>query len=189
MSLGIQIADIVPLTIAAVSIAGVAGVGIKALGVWTHSKRLEIIGAGVQSAALQIHQDMALLPIGVDVNAWKDAKVAQWVGTLTARNAGLIKKTGMPADLLNEKIDSAVHALDLSSSTALLTSGASESVQIENRAATALDAIQSLRSATTVATPAAPPSVPVAAVVAPAAQATSPITLAPGQVGSPALGS
>jgi len=166
------IADLVPLSIIAVSVAGAAGVGIQALGVWTHSKRLEIIGSGVSSAALQIHQDMAQLLPGVDVNAFKDAQTAKWVGLLATRNAGLIAKTGMPAALLAEKIDSAVHTLDMSSPTALTVSSTALEQAVVAKAAPFVAEVKALApvvQAVAAAAAPAPAPAPVAVLVQPTA--------------------
>jgi hypothetical protein len=131
----IQIADLVPLAMIAATFVGVAGAGIRALGVYTHNQRLQTIGDGINSAALLIHRDMQALAPGVDVNAFKDAKVAQWVGALTERNAGLIAKTGMPASLVAEKIESAIHQLNVSSPTTAISSGMALGQAIETHLA------------------------------------------------------
>lgn len=169
-----QIIDAVPLFAIGASAVGLAGYGITALGEWTHNSRLSRLGTGVSSAALQISQAITQLNPGVDVNAYKDAKVAEWVGKLTARNSKAIAKTGMTAEVLAEKIDSAVHAIDVTSATSVVSSGQTLGAALAAKYAPEIEVVTSV--AKTVAAAAAAPAKPAVALAPPVASA-------PGQIG------
>lgn len=173
-----QIADLVPLSLMAVAAIGVAGYAISALGEYTHNSRLQRIGAGVSSASLQISQAITQLAPNVDVNAYKDAKVAEWVGKLTARNSKAIEKTGMTPEVLAEKIDSAVHAINVSTAATVVSSGSALGAATAARYAPEIEVVTSVAK-TVAAAVAAAPTKPAAPALAPAAPASGQIAPPP----------